>query len=121
MHYKMISTHIGKVGVCAIALGFATLVMPGAAVAQDVATEIEKVRLATLKYNDVKVAKAAGFIPAPPGDCVDAAHEGLPAHWGGMGIPKISDGTSSRVSLLSCSRAVGVSMGRAGFSFSGCA
>lgn len=54
--------------------------------AHDVAAEIEKVRLATQRFTDVKVALAEGYIPAPPGDCISAAHEGLPAEWGAMGI-----------------------------------
>ena len=49
------------------------LALPAAAVAHDVAAEIEKVRLATQKFNDVKVALAEGYIPAPPGDCISAA------------------------------------------------
>ncbi|MDH5749842.1 MAG: hypothetical protein OEY85_11095, partial [Rhodospirillales bacterium] len=31
-------------------------------------------------------ALAEGYVPAPPGECVSAAKEGLPAAWGGMGI-----------------------------------
>ncbi len=74
------------IGAFLAAMGMITLAQPNGASAHDVVAEIEKVRIAALKYNDVNVAKAAGFIPAPPGDCVDAAHEGLPAHWGAMGI-----------------------------------
>lgn len=55
-----------------------------------VAAEIEKVRQATQKYQDVNVALAEGYVPAPPGDCVTAAKEGLPPEWGGMGIHYIS-------------------------------
>lgn len=58
--------------------------------AEAVAAEIEKVRLATQKYEDVKVALAEGYVPAPPGDCVTAAKEGLPPAWGGMGIHYIN-------------------------------
>jgi hypothetical protein len=64
----------------------AALAVPTAATAQDVAAEIEKVRKATMKYNDIKVALAEGFVLPPPGDCVSAAHEGLPAAWGAMGL-----------------------------------
>lgn len=60
------------------------------AFAHDVGAEIEKVRQATLKYNDIKVALAEGYIPAPPGHCITAASEGLPAKWGGMGIHYIN-------------------------------
>ena len=71
-------------------MGLITFGSPSIAIEYDVAAEIEKVRLATEKYEDIKVALAEGFVPAPPGDCVDAAHEGLPAHWGGMGIHYIN-------------------------------
>jgi len=77
--------HIHRSIVAAIAgLGLATLAYPGAATA-DEAAEIAKVREATAKYKDVNVALAEGFVPAPSG-CVSAAHEGLPAEWGSMGI-----------------------------------
>ncbi|MCK4868335.1 MAG: hypothetical protein KAT39_09800 [Alphaproteobacteria bacterium] len=62
------------------------LVLPGAATAQGVAAEIEKVRIASQRFADVKVALAEGYVPAPPGECISAAHEGLPPEWGGMGI-----------------------------------
>jgi hypothetical protein len=65
-------------------LGLAFIVHPGGAAA-DEAAEIAKVREATAKYKDVNVALAEGFVPAPSG-CVTAAHEGLPAEWGAMGI-----------------------------------
>lgn len=66
------------------------IAMGGAASAQNIAAEIEKVRKATARFADVKVALKEGYVPAPPGDCVDAAHEGLPAHWGAMGIHYIN-------------------------------
>lgn len=72
------------------ALGFSAPGLSNVAAAQEVAAAIEKVRLANIRFTDVNVAKAEGFVPAPPGDCVDAAHEGLPAHWGGMGIHYIN-------------------------------
>ncbi|MEE8293162.1 MAG: hypothetical protein V3R22_01960, partial [Kiloniellales bacterium] len=87
---EMRSIKVCATGVAIAAMGLVTLVLPNAAMGHDVAAEIEKVRLATIRFNDVKVALAEGFIPAPPGDCVDAAHEGLPAHWGGMGIHYIN-------------------------------
>lgn len=65
-------------------LGLASLVYPGVAAA-DQAAEIAKVRAVTAKYKDVNVALAEGFVPADSG-CVSAAHEGLPAEWGAMGI-----------------------------------
>lgn len=81
--------------VCAIggaiaAMGLMTVILPTAAAANDVAAEIEKVRLATLRFSDVKVALAEGYVPAPPGDCISAASEGLPPEWGGMGIHYIN-------------------------------
>ena len=86
----MISKHLYAIGATIAAFGIATLAAPNTANAHDVAAEIEKVRLATAKYNDVKVAQAEGFVPAPPGDCVTAAKEGLPPEWGGMGIHYIN-------------------------------
>ena len=86
----MHSNCLYRIGVTFAALGLAALSLSNVATAQDVAAEIEKVRQATMKYTDVKVARAEGYVPAPPGDCVDAAHEGLPAHWGGMGIHYIN-------------------------------
>ncbi len=68
------------------AMGLVTLALPNSAMGHDVAAEIEKVRLATIRFNDVKVAIAEGYIKPPPGDCVTAAKEGLPPKWGGMGI-----------------------------------
>ncbi len=96
----MRTKYIHAIGVAIAAMGLATLVLPRAAVAHDVAAEIEKVRIATQKYNDVKVALAEGYFPAPPGDCVTAAKEGLPPKWGGMGIhyinPKLLKITSTK-------------------------
>lgn len=54
------------------------------AAAEDV--DLDAVRAATEKYKDVSVALADGYIPDPSGHCVDAAAEGLPAEWGGMGV-----------------------------------
>ncbi len=86
----MRSIQVCAIGVAIAAMGLVTLAVPNPALAHDVAAEIEKIRLANVRFSDVKAAKAAGFIPAPPGDCVDAAHEGLPAHLGGMGIHYIN-------------------------------
>lgn len=47
---------------------------------------LDDLRAATEKYKDVNVALAEGYIPDPSGHCVDAAAEGLPAEWGGMGM-----------------------------------
>ncbi len=96
----MHSKNVYGIGVTIVAMGLATLALPTAAAAHDVAAEIEKVRIANQKYNDVKVAVAEGFIPAPPGDCISAAHEGLPPEWGAMGIhyinPKLLKITSTQ-------------------------
>ncbi len=86
----MRSIHVCATGVAIAALGLATLALPNAAMGHDVAAEIEKVRLATMRFNDVKVAIAEGYIKPPPGDCVTAAKEGLPPQWGGMGIHYIN-------------------------------
>ena len=68
----------------AIGLGVLSLAYGDVAAADEVAA-IAEVREATAKYKDVNVALAEGFVPAPSG-CVTAAHEGLPAEWGAMGI-----------------------------------
>lgn len=56
----------------------------GSAAADDV--DLDAMRAAVEKYRDVAVALADGYIPDPSGHCIDAAHEGLPAEWGAMGI-----------------------------------
>ncbi len=86
----MRSIHVTVIGVAIAALGLAALAVPSAATAHDVAAEIEKVRIANLKYNDIETALAEGFILAPPGDCISAAHEGLPPQWGAMGLHYIN-------------------------------
>lgn len=48
--------------------------------------DLDAIRAAAEKYADVSVALADGFLLAPPGDCVTAEHEGLPAEWGAMGM-----------------------------------
>lgn len=87
---KMSSKHVCAIGVIIAAMGLMTITVPTSAAAHDVAAEIEKVRLAAQRFNDVNVALAEGYIPAPPGDCISAAHEGLPPEWGGMGIHYIN-------------------------------
>jgi len=82
----MNSRHATVIGIAGAAMGLMMLVLPGAAAAHGVAAEIEKVRIASQRFADVKVALAEGYVPAPPGDCISAAHEGLPPEWGGMGI-----------------------------------
>ena len=72
----MRSKSIYAIGVTIAAMGLATLTLPIAAAAHDVAAEIEKVRIATLKYHDVKVALAEGFIPAPVRTEKNAGPEG---------------------------------------------
>ena len=86
----MRSKLIGAIGIAIAAVGVLALALPTSSAAMDVAAEIEKVRLATQRFNDVKVALAEGYVPAPPGDCISAASEGLPPEWGGMGIHYIN-------------------------------
>jgi hypothetical protein len=86
----MRTKHTHAVGIAIAAVGLAILALPASVAAHDVGAEIEKVRLATERFNDVKVALAEGYVPAPPGDCVSAAHEGLPPEWGAMGIHYIN-------------------------------
>ena len=81
---------ICAVSVAVATMGLVTLGLSSVATAHDVAAEIDKVRQATMRFNDVNVALAEGYILAPPGDCVDAAHKGLPARWGGMGVHYIN-------------------------------
>lgn len=47
---------------------------------------LDAIRDAVAGYKDVQAALDAGYIPDPSGQCVDAAAEGMPAEWGGMGI-----------------------------------
>ncbi len=54
--------------------------------AHGVAAEIAAVKEAAKRYENVENALADGYIPDPSGHCVDAAAEGLPAEWGGMGV-----------------------------------
>ena len=68
----------------AAGLGLASLVYPSGATA-DEAAQIAAVREATAKYQDINVALAEGFVPAPSG-CITAAKEGFPAERGAMGI-----------------------------------
>lgn len=82
--------HTYAFGVTVAALGLTVIGLMSVASAHDIAAEIEKVRQATTKYNDINVALAEGYVPAPPGDCVTADKEGLPAAWGGMGIHYIN-------------------------------
>jgi len=86
----MRSKYLVSIGIAAAAVAVATFAVPTAATAHDVAADIEKVRAATAKYNDINVALADGYVPAPPGDCITAAKEGLPPQWGGMGIHYIN-------------------------------
>lgn len=86
----MRSLHVHAIGAAVAAFGVAISAAPNAANAHDVAAEIEKVRQVTAKYSDLEVALANGYVPAPPGDCITAAKEGLPAAWGGMGIHYIN-------------------------------
>ncbi|PXY00565.1 hypothetical protein CR157_05665 [Halomonas sp. LBP4] len=52
----------------------------------EVAALIESVRAATLRFEDVNVALAEGYLPDPSGQCVTAEVEGMPAELGAMGI-----------------------------------
>ena len=72
---------------CAVALAIAT---PAMLHAQD--ADLDDLRVALEKYQDVNVALAEGYIPDPSGHCVSAAAEGLPAELGGMGIHYLHPG-----------------------------
>src|SRR3546814_5886894 len=60
--------------------------MPLAASASEDVAELAAVRAATERFQDVKIALAEGYIPDPLGMCITADMEGLPAHFGAMGI-----------------------------------
>ena len=104
MGEDMISKTLTAIGLAAAPAGFLLVSGANPAGAHDpsgqsatseldpevVAAAIREVREATRKYEDVKVALADGYVPAPPGDCVTAAKEGLPPEWGGMGIHYIN-------------------------------
>jgi hypothetical protein len=67
-----------------VAITAISLAVGGPLAADEV--DLEAMRAATEKYRDVAVALAEGYIPDPSGHCISAAHEGLPAEWGAMGI-----------------------------------
>jgi hypothetical protein len=52
----------------------------------DLSAVVEQIRSATLRFQDVNVALAEGYVPPPDNMCETAEHMGLPAHLGGMGI-----------------------------------
>jgi hypothetical protein len=77
----------GRKAVMGTALGMISLMsISNLAVADELATAVEAVRVAAERFKDVKVALAEGYIPDPSGHCVSAEMEGLPAELGGMGI-----------------------------------
>lgn len=72
----------------AVAATAAALLAPVAASAgpAELARDLAKIRKATERFRDINVAFAEGYVIPPPGECVDAAHEGLPPQLGGMGV-----------------------------------
>ena len=62
----------------------------GGSLAEEI--DLEAVRIATQKYQDINVALADGYIRDPSNTCVSAAAEGLPAEWGAMGLHYIHPG-----------------------------
>lgn len=72
--------------VCALSLALA---LPTAVHAEDV--DLDQLRIAFEKYQDVNVALAEGYI-TPDNHCVSAEGEGLPAELGAMGIHYIHPG-----------------------------
>jgi len=74
-----------------VLLCVASLAAGGTGTAFAAGNDLDEIRAATVKYKDVNVALAEGFVPAPPG-CVSAAAEGLPAEMGAMGIHYIHPG-----------------------------
>ena len=72
---------------CAVAFAVST---PAALWAEDV--DLDQLRTALEKYQDVNVALADGYIPDPSGMCVTAEMAGAPAELGGMGIHYLHPG-----------------------------
>jgi hypothetical protein len=69
-----------------LGLGTAAISLGSLAIAaEDHAGELAAIKAAVEKYRDINVALAEGYI-TPDNHCVDAAAEGLPAEFGGMGI-----------------------------------
>ena len=68
-------------------LALVVALFPGASWAADV--DLDELRDAVMKYKDVNVALADGYI-TPDNHCVSAAGEGLPAELGAMGIHYIN-------------------------------
>jgi hypothetical protein len=73
---------------CTVALGVFGMVnlSTEAAAADQLAAEVEAVKKATERFQDVNVAAAEGYLPDPANHCVTAEQEGLPPELGGMGI-----------------------------------
>lgn len=67
-----------------LACATAFLVAAPAALAENV--DLDQLRTALDKYQDVNVALADGYVSPPDNHCVSAAGEGLPAELGAMGI-----------------------------------
>ncbi len=71
---------MNKLSACALLL----IATPMALQAEEV--DLDEIRAALDKYQDVSVALAEGYIPDPHGLCVTAEHAGAPAELGAMGI-----------------------------------
>ena len=54
--------------------------------------DLDQLRSALEKYQDVTIALADGYIPDPAGHCITAKMEGLPAELGAMGLHYIHPG-----------------------------
>lgn len=77
----------------AAAAGVAAMISLGATAAlADPVADLAAIKAAAARYQEVKVALADGYVPDPAGQCVSAAHEGLPAGWGSMGIHYLHPG-----------------------------
>lgn len=70
-------------GLSVLALGVIAMTPPAAA---DEAADLAAIKAATMRFEDVNVALAEGYIPDPTGMCVTAEMEGQPAEMGAMGI-----------------------------------
>jgi hypothetical protein len=82
MDFKFLKVVSGVATV--LALGF-TSTAPALAATDEVA-QIEAMRVASERFNDVNVALAEGYIADPSGMCITAEMEGQPAESGAMGI-----------------------------------
>lgn len=72
--------------VVAASLAAVVTIAPAVAADQNTAATVQTIRAATVQFEKIENALAAGYIPDPSGRCISAAAEGLPPQLGAMGI-----------------------------------